>query len=309
MKPYFSVIIFILLSASSVITGADRYIDTKHKIESDLTNALNSTLADKGYLWVTADTIKAYRQLQNSTSGHVSMLINDKSFARNLSIPWLRDKAYISFDIINNGNKANLKDKSLASVNGDTIIISPQTIKNKDISVVFRSHAECSYATIFRMSDQRLPALLSLMAVLWAMMSFTYIRRKQTDLQQETSVPAYGNKSCMANKEKKPTYNEHTITVGNMSFDNKAEIFYSPDNTEIRLTPMQFDIMKMFFRSENHKLTKTEICNSLWPKKDNADETLYAMIRRLKPVIETNSNLKIEVERGKAYKLIIENKP
>jgi DNA-binding response OmpR family regulator len=63
--------------------------------------------------------------------------------------------------------------------------------------------------------------------------------------------------------------------------------------------------MEMFFRSSTHSLTKTEICNALWPKKPDASETLYTLIRRIKPVIEEHSNLKIESDRGKAYELKI----
>jgi hypothetical protein len=37
----------------------------------------------------------------------------------------------------------------------------------------------------------------------------------------------------------------------------------------------------------------------------DAGETLYTLIRRIKPVIEQNSNLMIESERGKSYRLII----
>ena len=62
-------------------------------------------------------------------------------------------------------------------------------------------------------------------------------------------------------------------------------------------------LMEMFFRSESHQLTKTEICDALWPKKDDANDTLYTLIRRLKPIIEEHSDLKIESDRGRAYKL------
>jgi DNA-binding response OmpR family regulator len=61
----------------------------------------------------------------------------------------------------------------------------------------------------------------------------------------------------------------------------------------------------MFFRSSSHSLTKTEICDALWPKKPDASETLYTLIRRVKPIIEAHSNLRIEVDRGKAYELRI----
>ena len=71
------------------------------------------------------------------------------------------------------------------------------------------------------------------------------------------------------------------------------------------LPPMQQQLMEMFFRSSSHVLTKTEICDALWPKKPDASETLYTLIKRLKPIIEQHSNLKIEADRGKAYKLKI----
>lgn len=73
----------------------------------------------------------------------------------------------------------------------------------------------------------------------------------------------------------------------------------------VKLTPMQQQLMEMFFRSPNHTLSKTEICDALWPKKDDASETLYTLIRRLKPIIEAHSDLKIEADRGKAYEMKI----
>ena len=57
--------------------------------------------------------------------------------------------------------------------------------------------------------------------------------------------------------------------------------------------------------SPSHKLSKTEICDALWPKKEDASETLYTLIRRLKPIIEEHSDLKIESDRGKTYGLKI----
>ncbi len=68
---------------------------------------------------------------------------------------------------------------------------------------------------------------------------------------------------------------------------------------------MQQQLMEMFFRNESHQLTKAEICDALWPKKDDANDTLYTMIRRLKPIIEEHSDLMIESDRGRAYKLKI----
>ena len=81
--------------------------------------------------------------------------------------------------------------------------------------------------------------------------------------------------------------------------------FYDTRGQRIKLTPMQQQLMEMFFSSESHLLTKTEICDALWPKKPDASETLYTLIRRLKPVVEQHSNLKIESDRGRAYELKI----
>ena len=66
---------------------------------------------------------------------------------------------------------------------------------------------------------------------------------------------------------------------------------------------MQHQLMELFFLSPTHSLTKAEICDALWPKKPDATDTLYTLIRRLKPVIEQHSDLKIEADRGRAYEL------
>ena len=81
--------------------------------------------------------------------------------------------------------------------------------------------------------------------------------------------------------------------------------FIDAKGSEVRLTPMQQQLMVMLWQSPSHQLSKTEICNALWPKKEDANETLYTLIRRLKPIIEEHSDLKIESDRGKSYGLTI----
>ena len=90
---------------------------------------------------------------------------------------------------------------------------------------------------------------------------------------------------------------------GGLRFSESESRFYGADGNLVQLTPMQHQLMEMFFLSPSHSLTKTEICNALWPKKPDASETLYTLIRRLKPVIEQHSDLKIESDRSKAYQL------
>jgi DNA-binding response OmpR family regulator len=79
--------------------------------------------------------------------------------------------------------------------------------------------------------------------------------------------------------------------------------FVNAKGNEVKLTPMQQQLMEILWLSPTRQLSKTEICNALWPKKEDANETLYTLIRRLKPIIEEHSDLKIESDRGKSYGL------
>ena len=138
----------------------------------------------------------------------------------------------------------------------------------------FKAYAHCSEATIFGLSDQRPATILWVLTGLWAMLM--WYRRPQT-----------------AN------------TFGGLTYSEADSRFYAADGSQVQLTPMQHQLMVMFFLSSSHSLTKTEICDALWPKKPDASETLYTLIRRLKPVIEQHSHLRIESDRSKAYRLEI----
>lgn len=137
-----------------------------------------------------------------------------------------------------------------------------------------RCEAKCSVATIFAMSDQRPASVLWTIAMLWGLYCFWRYRK-------EVPLVAFGGL----------TYSEH---------DGR---FYGIKGQQIKLTPMQQQLMEMFFRSDSHLLTKTEICDALWPKKDDANDTLYTLIRRLKPIIEEHTDLIIESNRGCSYEL------
>ena len=81
--------------------------------------------------------------------------------------------------------------------------------------------------------------------------------------------------------------------------------FTTLSGEQIRLTPMQHSLLEMFITNDTHTLSKQEICDRLWPKKPDASDTLYTLIRRIKPIIEANGALKIESDRGKSYSLKI----
>jgi DNA-binding response OmpR family regulator len=133
-------------------------------------------------------------------------------------------------------------------------------------------------ATIFAMSEQRPALALWMLAMLWA--GFCFYRRRQ-------AIPLLPDRH----------------QFGGLSYSETEAHFFDAEGQHVKLTPMQQQLMEMFFRSPNHALSKTEICDTLWPKKEDANETLYTLIRRLKPIIEQHSDLKIEADRGKAYEL------
>ena len=146
----------------------------------------------------------------------------------------------------------------------------------------FKAYAHCSEATIFSLSDQRPAALLWMFTLLWAL--FTWHRYK-TLPQSPLAIVGHNDGGLI--------YSE---------LDNR---FYTAKGEPVQLTPMQHQLMTMFFQSPAHSLSKGEICATLWPKKPDASETLYTLIKRLKPVVEQHSSLKIESDRSKSYYLTI----
>ena len=143
------------------------------------------------------------------------------------------------------------------------------------------AEANCDIATVFMLSDQRASASLMLAGILWLIGSTIYMRRHKSELIVQG------------------------IAYGGLVFNNDR--FSTATGERIHLTPMQHTLLEMFLKSDDHTLTKQEICDRLWPKKPDANDTLYTLIRRIKPIIEANSNLKIESDRGRSYSLKIEN--
>lgn len=148
----------------------------------------------------------------------------------------------------------------------------------------FRAYAHCSEATIFKLSDQRPATLLWVLTGFWAMLMW-YRHRQALAVGQLAVAITNGN------------------AFGGLTYSEEDGRFYAADGHPVQLTPMQQQLMKMFFHSPSHSLKKTEICDALWPKKPDASETLYTLIRRLKPVVEQHSELRIESDRSRAYRL------
>ncbi len=138
----------------------------------------------------------------------------------------------------------------------------------------FRPRPQVSTATILLLSEQRPAMVLWSMALLWGLFCLYQHRRK-------ISLGQYGGLALQDGQ------------------------FINAKGTVVKLTPMQQQLMEMLWQEPTHQVSKAAICDALWPKKEDASETLYTLVRRLKPIIEQHSDLKIEVDRGKSYGLKI----
>lgn len=151
-----------------------------------------------------------------------------------------------------------------------------------------RAYPNCSKAAVFSMSEQTVPGMLLIVSLLWGLFSMFYLNHKKS-LYQSLQP------------------DNQSIVFGDIIFSNSHSLFYNGNNEEIHFTPMQYAFMKILITSECKKVPINDICEKLWPGKDNAKETLYTLVRRLKPVVESNSNVKIISDKGGYYSLRIVN--
>ncbi len=160
----------------------------------------------------------------------------------------------------------------------DTACIAMTSVKRAGrIETKMVAQANCDFITTLMISDQRASGTLLFVGILWMICSILYMRRF------------------------KPEMFAGGLNYGGVVFANDK--FITAKGEPIHFTPMQHSLMEMFMMTESHSLSKQEICDCLWPKKPDASDTLYTLIKRVKPILESNSNLKIESDRGKSYTL------
>ena len=162
----------------------------------------------------------------------------------------------------------------------DTAGIAIRTVRRDGrLETKLVAEANCSFATTFMMSDQKASGSILLVGMLWLLGSLWYVRRNRPKLIVQG------------------------LAYGGIVYNNDK--FMTQSGEQIHLTPMQHSLLKMFITADTHTLSKQEICNRLWPKRPDANDTLYTLIKRIKPIVETHSTLKIESDRGKSYSLKI----
>ena len=224
------ILIFILLCLTAMVTSCGSYRKAERNIENDLKQALAKTINEKGMETMRQDSIRAYRSIARTEGEMMTIAVGDETLRRHLRNPQLGDMAFITYTV---------------------------RCERGGWKVTFDTEAKCSSVMIWSLSDQRLSAWLSVMALLSLALSFRGRRQLRP------------------------------ITMDSFSATH--------------LTPMQRQLMEMFVASGSHRLSKHEICDALWPKKDDASETLYALISRLKRELDKTSSFDIISDRGRAY--------
>lgn len=160
----------------------------------------------------------------------------------------------------------------------DTAGIAMRTVRKEErLETQLVAEANCDFMTIFKMSNQKASGAMFFVGILWLLGSLWYTKKNRPELL------------------------EQGLSYGGIVFHDGK--FMTLHGEEIRLTLMQHALLEMFFTSDSYTLSKQEICDRLWPKKPDANDTLYTLIRRIKPIIELHSNLKIESNRGRSYTL------
>lgn len=270
-----SVAVFLTLMLTSLLAGRHNYCKARNEITADLNQALAQTLKERKDYIITQDTIRAYKQLRKTSGGQVLIAVSDERFCRYLKDKRLQQAAFITFDVVDSDFQDNSLDEQ--AVCSDTLIVKD---KHAGETLALKGYARLSVASILAMSDQRIPAACMISAFLWAMLSWLYLRKKQEGPEAVTGF-------------------------GGLVYSEVDQRFYTAAHTPIRFTPMQQQLMLLFWNAPSHSLTKEDICAALWPKKEDANDTLYTLIRRLKPIVEEHTNLKIVADRGRNYSLEI----
>lgn len=290
--------VLVLLSFSF---GFHKYSETKKLIISDLNQALQQTLLQHGQAWMSRDTIKSYIHLSNLFGNPISIESYNTDFSQALVLPEIKNKSGIRVCVKNKkktvlqefGTNNNLPVHYLTS---DTVLwlsapagLSSDSLQN-NIGISFQGYANCSPWVILSLADKTWPGIFLFSALLSGFFSFYLIRMRKS-----------ANSLCTVSPE-------NSIIYGNLTLVCDEATFYRENKEKLKLTPQQYTLMEMFFLSPTHILTRTEICEVFWPGKINADETLNTLVRRLRGLIESQTNLKITTDRGRAYILEIGEK-
>lgn len=135
---------------------------------------------------------------------------------------------------------------------------------NERKSVAVRAYINASAATILSLSDQRFTLFWWVLSLLWG--AFCLRRRAQGYAFIGVNTPL-------------------------------------PVLATLRLTPMQRQLLELIMAQPTQTVDKQTVCQALWPKKDNPNDTLYTLVKRLRQTLEQQSDYTIVNEGEGRYRL------
>ena len=272
------ILIFFFLCLTAMATSCGSYRKAERNIENDLKQALAKTINEKGMETMRQDSIRAYRSIARTEGEMMTIAVGDETLRRHLRNPQLGEMAFITYTV---------------------------RCERGGWKVTFDTEAKCSAAMIWNLSDQRLSAWLSVMALLSLALSFRGRRQLQPTNEARAEFQArLGYALQEGGRRSQPTTNREpssSLEWPRCEGGRQSQPITMDSFSATHLTPMQRQLMEMFVASGSHRLSKHEICDALWPKKDDASETLYALISRLKRELDKTSSFDILSDRGRAY--------
>ena len=272
------ILIFFFLCLTAMATSCGSYRKAERNIENDLKQALAKTINEKGMETMRQDSIRAYQSIARTEGEMMTIAVGDETLRRHLRNPQLGEMAFITYTV---------------------------RCERGGWKVTFDTEAKCSAVMIWSLSDQRLSAWLSVMALLSLALSFRGRRQLQPTNEARAEFQArLGYALQEGGRRSQPTTNRElssSLEWPRCEGGRQSQPITMDSFSATHLTPMQRQLMEMFVASGSHRLSKHEICDALWPKKDDASETLYALISRLKRELDKTSSFDIISDRGRAY--------
>lgn len=272
------ILIFFFLCLTAMATSCGSYRKAERNIENDLKQALAKTINEKGMETMRQDSIRAYQSIARTEGEMMTIAVGDETLRRHLRNPQLGEMAFITYTV---------------------------RCERGGWKVTFDTEAKCSAVMIWSLSDQRLSAWLSVMALLSLALSFRGRRQLQPTNEARAEFQArLGYALQEGGRRSQPTTNREpssSLEWPRCEGGRQSQPITMDSFSATHLTPMQRQLMEMFVASGSHRLSKHEICDALWPKKDDASETLYALISRLKRELDKTSSFDILSDRGRAY--------
>lgn len=311
-KATLSLVCVFIFVALSFGTGARQYSEAREAIVSNLNSALRRAVNMHANLWLNRDTIQSYRVLQQQMGSATTLNARDDVFAEALAderplhsyAKRFRRNAGIQISVVNvAGQQAN--EAVAVNVNSGYILSNTIMLMNSakvpDAALSLRGYVYCPFTEVLSMADMTLPALFLVLSACFGAL-YIYIRHSNGKVLKSMASSAANDADVLSDGN-----GPKSRLIGDLSFNIAESCLYDASHCRVNLTPMEFSLMEMFCNTSSHFLLKKDICRQLWPGKDNADETLYALVRRLKQTLSQCSNVRISAVRGRAYQLDFSN--